>query len=73
MIDRLSVKPSDEWTMEDYVLGLQQKDWSYMMSDDGMVWRRGQVEHEKLFRVRERLDPEGVIWDKHDWMKGIKP
>jgi hypothetical protein len=72
MIERLSMKPVDEWTMEDYILGLKGKDWSYMMADDGDSWRRGRAEDDKLRKVRERLDPEGVIWDKYDWMKDVK-
>jgi hypothetical protein len=58
--------------MDDYIAGLKGKDWSYMMADDGRAWRLGQAEHNKLWQVRERLDPEGVIWSKYDWMKDVK-
>lgn len=50
-------------TMEDYVLALKGKDWSYQFSDDHSAYARGRLEHEWIEDARQRLDPDYTVWN----------
>ena len=54
-----------EITMEEYARRLQTHDWFYDYSDDHSVWTKGSSERSDLYRIREDLDPNYEVWNKH--------
>ena len=46
--------------MERYEQLLQDLDWYYDYTDDGVVWRRGRAQFEEANKLRIKLDQQGI-------------
>jgi hypothetical protein len=55
-------------TKREHLIALRRHDWSYMMSDDGSVYRRGAAAESGLITA-EKTSPElaGMFKEYHDW------
>lgn len=58
-------------TKREHLLNLRRHDWSYMMSDDGQVYRRGAAAESGLITA-EKNNPElaGMFKQYYDWWWG---
>lgn len=56
----------DNYSMDDYVRALKSHDWTYMMSDDPSVYRRGEASLKRLEQMAKKLDPDHKVWDQYD-------
>lgn len=46
--------------MLDFEKALKQKDWTYFVSDDGRDRKRGEVENEKIMKMKDELGSDGT-------------
>lgn len=64
-------------TKQQHLNDLRKHDWSYMMSDDGSVYRRGSAQEAALILAEKgRRDLEGMYETYREWwwsMKDGKP
>lgn len=42
---------------------LNRHDWTYMMSDDGEVYRRGDAEHHRVKKMAEQSEAHKALFD----------
>lgn len=57
-------------TLQEYWDQINRHDWSYMMSDDGNVYRRGSAEEARLASIAKQSPEHQALWDafkKHWW------
>jgi hypothetical protein len=48
-----------------YVSRLIRMDWSFEFADDGAVYRQGKAELAALMAIREAIDADHALWNKH--------
>jgi len=56
-----------------YVGRLAAFDWTHEQADDMSVVRRGRAELAELRKLREQLDPDHALWNRHapEWMHTV--
>jgi hypothetical protein len=59
-------------TKKEHLINLRRHDWSYCMSDDGSVYRRGSAAESGLIQA-ERANPKlvGMYETYHKWWWGL--
>jgi hypothetical protein len=48
-----------------YVSRLAKMDWAFEMADDGAVYRKGRAELADLMKLREAIDADHQLWNRH--------
>lgn len=47
-----------------YRTKLSRHDWWYSRADDNTVYRQGKASYDAIARLRDRIDPDNVIWNQ---------
>lgn len=61
-----------EVSLKDFYDQIDRHDWSYMMSDDGHVYRRGSTEESRLQGIAKQSPEHQALWDafRKYWWSG---
>ena len=57
--------PGESIEMQAYRKGLKNHDRFYGYSDDGDVWRRGNIQRKQPYNMQRVFDPQCIVWNEY--------